>query len=49
MDGCFPFSIYDPYGGAKTAHQLAYYAMVIVTLLTIATSFFIKKASSVWG
>lgn len=39
-----PFSIYDPYGGAKNAHQLAYAAMVVVALLTIGTSFFIKKS-----
>jgi branched-chain amino acid transport system permease protein len=40
----FPFSIYDAYGGAKNAAQLAYYGMVIVVLLTIATSFIIKKS-----
>jgi branched-chain amino acid transport system permease protein len=39
-----PFSTYDAYAGAKNAHQLAYYAMVIVTLLTITTSFLIKKS-----
>jgi branched-chain amino acid transport system permease protein len=39
-----PFSVYDPYGGAKNAHQLAYYAMVVVALSAIATSFFIKKS-----
>ncbi len=39
-----PFSVYDPYGGAKNAHQLAYYAMAAVALSTIATSFFIKKS-----
>lgn len=40
----FPYAIYDAYGGAKTAAQLAYYAMVIITLATVATSFFIKKS-----
>jgi branched-chain amino acid transport system permease protein len=40
----FNYSVYDAYGGAKTAGQLAYYAMVIVTLLTITTSFLIKKS-----
>ncbi len=39
-----PFSVYDPYGGAKAAAELAYYAMVTVALLGIATSFFIKKS-----
>ncbi len=40
----FNFSVYDAYGGAKTAAQLAYLAMVVVMLLTIATSFLIKKS-----
>jgi len=40
----FNYAVYDAYGGAKTAGQLAYYAMVIVALLTIATSFLIKKS-----
>jgi branched-chain amino acid transport system permease protein len=40
----FNYAVYDAYGGAKTAGQLAYYAMVIVTLLTIATSFAVKKS-----
>ena len=39
-----PFSIYDAYGGAKNAHQLVYYAMVVVALLTIGASFLIKKS-----
>ncbi len=38
------FSVYDAYGGAKNAAQLAYYGMILVTLLTIATSFVIKKS-----
>jgi branched-chain amino acid transport system permease protein len=40
----FNYAVYDAYGGAKTAGQLAYYAMVVVALLTIATSFLIKKS-----
>ncbi len=40
----FNISLYDAYGGAKNAAQLAYYAMVFVALLTIATSFAIKKS-----
>jgi branched-chain amino acid transport system permease protein len=40
----FNISLYDAYGGAKNAAQLAYYAMVIIALLTIATSFVIKKS-----
>lgn len=40
----FNIAIYDAYGGAKNAGQLAYYAMVIVALLNIATSFIIKKS-----
>jgi branched-chain amino acid transport system permease protein len=40
----FNFAVYNAYGGAKNAGQLAYYAMVIVALVTIATSFIIKKS-----
>ena len=40
----FNYAVYDAYGGAKTAGQLAYYAMVVVALLTIAASFLIKKS-----
>ncbi len=40
----FNYSVYDMYGGAKTAGEFAYYAMVTVTLLTIAASFIIKKS-----
>ncbi len=40
----FNISLYDAYGGAKNAAQLAYYAMVLVALLTIAASFAIKKS-----
>lgn len=40
----FQFSVYDAYGGAKSAGQLAYYAMVVVALATIATSFLVKKS-----
>lgn len=40
----FNFSAYDAYGGGKNAQQLAYYAMIVIALLTIATSFLIKKS-----
>ena len=40
----FNYSVYDTYGGAKNAGQLAYYAMIVVALLTIAASFLIKKS-----
>ncbi len=40
----FNYSIYDAYGGAKTAAQLAYYGMVAVTLLVVIASFLIKKS-----
>jgi len=39
----FNFSAYEPYGGGKSAQQLAYAAMIVIALLTIATSFIIKK------
>lgn len=40
----FNIAVYDAYGGPKNAGQLAYYAMVVVALVTIATSFLIKKS-----
>lgn len=40
----FGFSAYDPYGGGKSAQQLAYLAMVLTALLAIGTSFLIKKS-----
>ncbi len=40
----FNFSVYDAYGGAKNAGQLAYYGIVAVALLTVAASFLIKKS-----
>ncbi len=40
----FNFAVYDAYGGAKNAGQLAYYAMAGLALATIATSFLIKKS-----
>lgn len=40
----FNFSVYDAYGGARAAAQLAYVAMVLVALATILTSFVIKKS-----
>jgi branched-chain amino acid transport system permease protein len=40
----FNYAVYDFYGGAKNAGQLAYYAMVVIALGAIATSFLIKKS-----
>ncbi len=40
----FNFSVYDAYGGARSAGQLAYYEMAVVALATIATSYFIKRS-----
>ncbi len=40
----FNYAVYDSYGGAKNAGQLAYYAMIVVTLAAIAASFLIKKS-----
>ncbi len=40
----FGFSAYDPYGGGKSAQQLAYIAMIVTALLTVGTSFLIKKS-----
>lgn len=40
----FNFAVYDAYGGAKSAGQLAYYAILLVALATIGTSFLIKKS-----
>ncbi len=40
----FNLAVYDAYGGAKNAGQYAYYAMVVVALLTVAASFIIKKS-----
>ncbi len=40
----FNFAVYDAYGGAKNAGQMAYYAMVVLVLVTVATSFLIKKS-----
>lgn len=40
----FNYSVYDLYGGAKIAGQLAYYGMVVVALVTIGTSFVMKKS-----
>jgi len=40
----FNFSVYDAYGGAKAAGQLAYYAMVAVALAVVCASFLIKKS-----
>lgn len=40
----FNYEMYTPYGGAKNAHWLAYYAIVCVALVTVAVSFFVKKS-----
>ena len=40
----FNFSVYDAYGGARNAGQLAYVVMAVVALLTITTSYFIKRS-----
>jgi len=40
----FNFSVYDAYGGARPAAQLAYVAMAAVALATIFTSFVIKRS-----
>lgn len=40
----FNLALYDAYGGPKNAGQYAYYAMVVVALLTVATSYLIKKS-----
>jgi branched-chain amino acid transport system permease protein len=40
----FNISLYDAYGGPKNAAQYAYYAMVVVALLTVAASYLIKKS-----
>ncbi|MHB0869784.1 MAG: branched-chain amino acid ABC transporter permease [Chloroflexota bacterium] len=40
----FNYQVYDAYGGAKDALWFAYYAIVLVALLTIAASFLIKKS-----
>lgn len=40
----FNIAVYDAYGGAKNAGQLAYYAMVVLAIVTIAVSFLIKKS-----
>ncbi|MBI4674124.1 MAG: branched-chain amino acid ABC transporter permease [Chloroflexi bacterium] len=40
----FDYSFYDAYGGAKNALWLAYYAIVLVALATVAASFIIKQS-----
>jgi branched-chain amino acid transport system permease protein len=40
----FSSAAYAPYGGAANALRLAYFAMVVVTLLTVATSYLIKRS-----
>ena len=40
----FNYSVYDLYGGAKIAGQLAYYGMGVVALVTIGTSYVMKKS-----
>jgi len=40
----FNFSVYDAYGGARNAAQLAYVGMLAVALATIVTSYAIKRS-----
>ena len=40
----FNFSVYDAYGGAANALWFTYGVLIVVTLLTIAVSFLIKKS-----
>jgi branched-chain amino acid transport system permease protein len=40
----FNFSVYDAYGGAANALWLAYGILIVVTLLTIVASFWVKKS-----
>jgi branched-chain amino acid transport system permease protein len=40
----FNIALYDAYHGAKNAGQYAYYAMVVVALLTVGASYLIKKS-----
>ncbi len=40
----FNFAVYDAYGGAREAGQLAYYAMTLIALSTIAASYLIKRS-----
>ncbi len=40
----FNFSVYDAYGGAANALWFTYGVLIVVTLLTIAASFWIKKS-----
>ena len=40
----FNYEIYGAYGGAKNALWLAYYGIIIIALLTITTSYLIKKS-----
>jgi branched-chain amino acid transport system permease protein len=40
----FNFGIYAQYGGAKAAGELAYYAMTVIAIATIAASYAIKRS-----
>jgi branched-chain amino acid transport system permease protein len=40
----FNFSVYDSYGGAKSAAGLAYVAMIVIALSTVTASFLVKKS-----
>ncbi len=40
----FNYAVYDAYGGAANALRLAYYTVIVVALLTIGSSFLIKKS-----
>lgn len=40
----FNFAVYETYGGAASAGQLAYYAMTAVALATVATSYLVRRS-----
>ena len=40
----FNFGVYAQYGGVAAARDLAYYAMAVVAIATIAASYFIKRS-----
>ncbi|GAB6888674.1 branched-chain amino acid ABC transporter permease [Desulfothermus okinawensis JCM 13304] len=45
----FNFKIYRTYGGASKAIWFAYYLMVVVTILSLITSYFIKNSKFGYG
>lgn len=40
----FNYELYNAYGGARNALSMSYYAIVVVALLTISTSYIIKRS-----